>query len=210
MGQLDAGEIGRGKTIYGPVNAIDTNNLVGADLLGIEKWFTDTQNVAGAPQTRSKRKILCRLVRNSSSINLLPKRGVSFKVGTLGTEVDGYTRTTAQGDYAVTDEYLPSGGVRPYDVFWVVVAGPAMVTTTLAADATNVIGQGDLLVAATAAASTGTTAGRFEVFAIDAASQSTAELLNIKEAMNALGRAQSAKTTGNTGVDILVDVMYHK
>jgi hypothetical protein len=210
MSHFDQGEFGRGRTFCGPVNTVATSGtLPGVDLLGVEKWFTDT--IPGsAPTGRSKRKVLCRLVRNSSGITLLPKRGVSFKAGTNGTEVDGYTRTTGQGDYAVTDEYLPAAGVRNGDVFWVVMKGPAIVTTTMVADATCVIPAAELVIASTAAASTAaTTAGRFEVYAIASPTTAGIALQNHKNTANALGRAMSAKTTANTNADILIDVQYH-
>lgn len=213
MSQFDQGEFGRGKTFYGVVNTIPSSSADygGADRLGVEKWFTDEQfSSTGAPTGRSKRKVLCRLVRNVSGIALLGKRALHLKAGSNGCEVDGYSRTQAEGDYVISDEYLPAAGVRNGDIFWVVIRGPALVTTTHNADASNVIGQGDLVVVSTAANSTAhTAAGRFEVFAIDAASTSTAALLNAKMVINAAGRAQSAKTTGNTGADLLIDVYYH-
>ena len=202
MSLFDQGEFGRGKTFYGPTAAIDSNNLGGADLLGKEKWFTDTIN-SGSPQTRSKRHVLCRLVRNSSGITLLGKRLVQFKAGTKGTEVDGYTRIFGQGGYAASDEYLPSAGVRANDIFWVVIRGPAIVTTALEGDATNVITTADRVVAGTAAASTGTSAGRVAVESF--ASATAAATVR----PNSLGVAQSAKTTANTGADLLVDIDYH-
>lgn len=202
MSLFDQGEFQRGKTFYGPSATIDSNNLGGADLLGNEKWFTDTIN-SGSPTTRSKRRVLCRLVRNSSGITLAGKRLVKFKAGTNGTEVDGYTRIQGEGAYACSDEYLTSAGVRDGDVFWVVIKGPAVVTTSVAGDAGNVITNTSRVIAATAAASTGTTAGRVEVITQVASTQ----LGTV--GIQSLGVAQSAKTTANTGADLLVDVDYH-
>lgn len=209
MSQFDQSDFSLGKTFYGPTNTIDTNNLGGADRLGVEKWFVDTRGI-GSGNSRSKRKRLCRLVRNSSGITLYGKRALHLKSGTFGCEVDGYSRTTAEGNYVVSDEYLPSGGVRNGDIFWVVIRGPAIVTTTYAGDATNVIAVEDFLVVATAANSTAHTgAGRFEVFALQSPTSAAAALYNAKQMLNRLGRAMSAKTTGETGADVLVDVEYH-
>jgi len=202
MSLFDQGEFQRGKTFYGPSNAIDANNLGGADLLGNEKWFTDTIN-NGSPQTRSKRRVLCRLVRNVSGITLYGKRLVRFKAGTLGTEVDGYTHVPGQGNYACSDEYLPSGGVRNNDIFWVVIKGPAIVKTSLLGDINNFIAAGDRLMAATAANSQATSAGYVGILAI--ASSTAGGTIGPQS----LGVAQSAKTTANSGADILVDVDYH-
>lgn len=207
--KFDKAIINRGATLHGPVATITTEmEAYGATLIGQEKWMED-----GSPNsmaTRSKRRTLLRLVKNSSGINLKPGRLVRFKDATSGCEVDGYTHAIGQGDYGVVDEFLPSAGVRNKDCFYVAVRGPTEVITNTAADATNVIPLGSLVMAATAASSQNdTNAGRVSVVSFADPSTAGIALQNHNNAMNAVGRAQSAKTTGNTDVRILVDQVYH-
>jgi hypothetical protein len=206
MGLMDVSKLKVGQTAYGPVATVDTAGL--PDWPGVEKWFPDENPSTGS--RRSNRAVLRRLVRNSSGINLKPKRLARFKVGTLGAEVDGYTHTSAQGSYCVLDEFLPAAGVRNGDICWAVIRGPTTVITAIAADATNVINQGDLVIAASGATSQSDPfAGRAAVYSINAATTAD-QTLNLQGAIHSLGRAMSAQTTANTDVDLLVDVDYHK
>ena len=210
MGMFDLNVIKRGATIHGPVATITAAMIAGvADRVGAEKWFNDEN--PGSPVTRSKRRTLCRLVKNASGINLKPGRLVRFKLGTSGCEVDGYTHAIGQGDYAVVDEFLPSAGVRANDLFWVVLRGPVLAITNTAGDATGSISQGSLVMAATAASSQNdTNAGRVSVFSVASPTDATVALQNANNQMNALGRAVSAMTSGQTDTNILIEADYHR
>lgn len=210
-GAYDVSRIKRGMTAFGPVVTITAAMQAGlADWLGTEKWVNDDSPTGGVA-TRSKRRVLIRLVKNSSGITLKPKRAVRFKEGTLGCEVDGYTHQIGQGSYAIVDEFLPTGGVRNGDYFWVALRGPTLVKTSTLGTAVNVISQGSLVVADTAASSQNdTNAGRFRVYDIESPTDAASALANHNKANNALGRAQTAKTTGDTDADVLVDADYHR
>jgi hypothetical protein len=84
-------------------------------------------------------------------------------------------------------------------VFWLFQEGQTLATTSLAGDGGNLLPADTHLVGATGATSQATTAGR--VKAIDM-SGATAVLGG--QILNSFGRAISAKTTTNTGVDVLV------
>lgn len=184
-----------GETFYGiggtPVAADSFTNL------GQEWWFND-------PNYNMKMRKM-RLVRNKSGINLLPKMAVRFKTSTANdpcgfeTEIDGYGATTAER-IVLVDDQLPAAGVADGDVFWVCVEGEHLGITAKEADARNVINVGSFVAANSAAASTfSTTAGRLQVIDLSGA---TANLGNM--ILNAIGRAMTAQTTGNTNADIRV------
>lgn len=200
MARDDAPPFPLGETFYGTDGTIDSNNLGGVNLEGKEWVFEDVHPTTGIVRTgRSKR---CRIVRNVSGINLLPKRLGRFRlVGTdYGHEIDGYTVVNEEG-YPI-DEYLPAAGVRDDDLFWITIEGPAVcVTTRDPASDGAVIDVGGWVVAETAATSqSATTAGHVQ--AVDFAT--TDALATV--VVNRVGRAMSAKTTDDTGTDILIDV----
>jgi hypothetical protein len=156
----------------------------------------------GTKPARSGRKVTCMCVRNVAAAALLPKRLATLQksgVNYLG-RVDGYSTLTAVNAFPV-DEFLPAAGVPVNDLFWVVIDGPATVLTDLAGAANNVWNVGDVLTSLTAATSGATTAGRVKPQDLTGA---TAVLGN--EVQNKIGYALSARTTANTGADLLVDV----
>lgn len=190
---------------------IDTTNYGGLEYEGTlwqEEDWNLTQfpaSTVGTRQARTARRRVLMIVRNVSGIALLPKRLVSLQKG--GTDgryligrVDGYTTTDGQEGFPV-DEYLPAAGVPNGDLFYVVVAGPATVTTDLAGAGNDVINVGDIVTALTAVTSQATTAGRVKPQVLTGATSPLA-----LEIMNALGRSLSAVTTANTGADLLIDV----
>jgi hypothetical protein len=206
MGLMDVSKMKVGSTAFGPVATVVSTDL--PDWPGVEKWFTDENPSTGS--RRSNRAVLRRLVRNSSGVNLKPKRLCRFKVGTMGAEVDGYTHVPSQGSYIVLDEFLPTAGVRTGDICWGVIRGPATVITSELADAGNLITQGAQVVAATGATSQAdSSAGRVAIQTFNA-STAVDQSTNLNSAVNAVGRAMSAKTTANSDADLLVDVDYHR
>lgn len=193
----------RGETFYNGLS-IDSTNLGGLQFEGAEWEFEDVQINAGvgAKPNRTNMKVRCRCVRNVAAIALQPKRLVTFQLtaGMYGSRVDGYATTTAQRGFPV-DEYLPAAGVPVNDLFWIVVAGPALVLTPLDAGSDNVINVGDAVVALTAATSGATTAGRVYTQDLTGA---TSLLAN--QVQDRVGYALSAVTTGNTGANLLIEV----
>lgn len=195
----------RGRTYYGPNVTISSSYGPNIGLEGQEQSFRDV-DYSGGPgilAPRSNRENVCLLVRNASGINLLPKRVAKWKAGFRNKRVDGYCAIGEEACAGVVDEWLPSAGVRDGDLFWLCVKGPTQVLTDLAGADFNVINEGDLLVALTAATSQATTAGRVKSFVVtsNATFATTA-------AFNQFGRAMSAKTTANTNNSLLADVRF--
>lgn len=194
----------RGETFFGD-RTISSQDITDTAYLEGKEWVFEDLNYNAAGQTkpvRSGRPVKCRVVRNNSAGALLPKRLASFQLtaGNYPKAVDGYADTTAELSYPV-DEFLPSAGAQQYDLLWIVIEGPATVLTDLAGGANNVVNVGDRVVALTGATSGATTAGRVAPIDLTGA---TALLAN--QILNFVGRAVSAKTTGNTNADLLVDV----
>lgn len=194
-----------------PIGRGEYESTAGAldNLIGKEWLFEDLDySATGARPARTNRYVRCRLVKNVSGINLLPKRLARFIASGVnyGAQVDGYTATTAERGYPV-DEFLPTAGVPDQAYFWIVVDGPAKVLAPLAgADFNGNISEGTRLVALTAATSGATTAGRVAVENITGSTQASDYTFIHSNLANQVGRALSAKTTANTNTDILVEV----
>lgn len=208
---------GRGETWYGG-RTIDTNNLDGVWLEGQEKAFEDYlwSGTAGVKSDRgiaAGRLVRCRLVRNNSGITLLPKKLVQLDPANPGRAI-GYVVNTGQRGYPV-DEFLPSTGVPNGDLFWIVVEGPAVVLSayTGAQFGGGDVATGVILTSVTTTAGstqTGTTSenGRAAIYTTVAAT-TTAQFTLLQNVLsNWSGRALSARTTGETNSDLLVDVRY--
>lgn len=174
----------------------------GVNWLGAVKVFPDANPLTGA--VRSGRVKTCVVVKNTSGITLLPKRVVRFAVGTAGlapfTTVDGYSSVTNEERVGVVDEFLPATGVANGEAFWVTVEGPTEVAVALSGADVVV---GDRLAAITAAASTGTTAGRVTKSAVAAGTQ-----LGNDNSLGVLGRACSAGATTGSNVLAIVKTRY--
>lgn len=197
---------GRGETFYGA-----GGTPVSTDyhwLPGMEYIFEDKAG-SGVAGGRSGKRVRVRVVKNVSGIALLGKRLVTFKTSAAGdqgfeTEIDGYVATDYVRAYAL-DEYLPSGGLPNNDLGFIVVEGPAIVSTCTAADATNVISVGDFIHAKTAANST-TTASTHPSGRVQLADFTGATSVLALKIKNTIGRALSAATTANTLSDLLINV----
>jgi hypothetical protein len=202
----------RGETWY-EGRTIDTNNLLGVEVEGSTKIFEDiTWGDRGVKGYRTGiRGVVCRLVRNMSGTTLLPKRLVVLDP-TNPNRVKGYADTTALECYPV-DEFLPAGGVANGDLFWIVIKGPAVCLTPMNGGVfgNTSINAGDSLCSLTtsiASTQTGTTAeiGRVATFVVVAATTIAQFTSLINFGLNNFGRAMSAKTSGQTNADILVDI----
>ena len=148
-------------------------------------------------QVRTNRRKVCVAVKNSATIALAPKRVVRFSLtaGKLFSEVDGYSAVLNEERIGVVDEWLPAAGVTVGDIFWVTVDGPTEVSHALSG--TN-IAAGDRLAAITAAASTGTTAGRVTPSALVGATTGGND-----NGIGVIGYALSAATSGNTPLALI-------
>lgn len=201
----------RGKTyLTGPNRTADTTSTTSKGIAGLVKVFADLDYSSNPALTRSQNTVTCILVRNSSGVALLPKRAVTWKVGARGKEVDGYARFCPDRAIAgIVDEWLPAAGVPNNDYFWLTVKGPTLATTALEGDGTNVIEVDDWLVNSTAANSTATTASGRVVPAILVAGVTTNITFANSAQLYKFARAMSAKTTGNTLANILVNVQLY-
>jgi len=179
-----------------------TNANDGANWVGAVKQFPDVDPTTG--RIRSNRVKTCVAVRNASTIALAPKRVVAFDTGTAGlasfTQTKGYTTATNEERVGVVDEYLAAGGVAVNDVFWVTVEGPTEVAVALSGSDLVV---GDRLAAITAAASTGTTAGRVTKSGVGAATTGAGD-----NGLGVLGRACSTGATTGANVLAIVKTRY--
>lgn len=192
----------RGSTFYDG-GTIDSNNLQAVNLEGKVYTFEDVllSDTGSVKSVRTGRPVKCMIVRNVGAAALLPKQAVTLQLSAgIAGRVDGQACTTAVETYPI-DEFLPTAGCPVNDLCYVVIEGPALMRTDLAAGANNLIAVGDTLVALTAATSGATTAGRVKPQDLTGATA----LLG-KEVMNRIGRALSAKTTAQTNGDVLVDI----
>lgn len=189
--------------------AADGTTLINDHLLGTECWHpaknTSTPirgnkgRLVGAP-------IRAIAVRNTSGVTLYGKR-VGRCERTAGydllKEVDGYASTLSLAHVGIIDSYLPSSGVAANDIFWLIVEGPCTVLTPAAgAGFSGDIAVGNWLVSATAASSQTTTAGRVSNVTLPG---QTGDTSTFNAVMNVLGRALSARTTGETEAELLIE-----
>jgi hypothetical protein len=176
-----------------------TSSTDGAHLLGQEFVVEDT-SPTDPIKKRSNRLVHIRAVRNSAGAALLPKRIARYKVATNHSEVDGYTRLTAEYYAGIVDEFLPAAGAASNEVFYITVKGPSLVLmplSNLSAD----VAQDDILVSITAVTSGATTAGR-----LGAHDMSGATAVLGAQIINRIGRAMSTALTNDTNTSLLVDV----
>lgn len=189
----------------------DDGNLINEHLVGQVHMLPYKDLSATALRTSrdrlTGRQVKAVICRNVTAAALLPKR-VGLLDATAGYDmvetVDGYCDTLAStGRCVFIDPFLPSAGVADDDLFWGIVEGLTIVLTPAAGAAFNGdISAGAPLVAATAATTNTSTAGR--VSNITVAGQ-TAGTAAFSMARNCLGYALSARTTGETEADLLVN-----
>lgn len=189
----------RGQTFYG---ATPSDTTAHKDLEGREYVIIDDDqsggNSGGVGGNRTGREVRLRIVRNLSGGALLPKRIAKMKTDGSAYEysgqVSGYADTVGQKGFPI-DEYLPAAGVSSYDLFYVVVKGPAMCTTGASGD-TN-IATGNFVIP--------TTDGKVidqDLTAADGQDTTFASLFN--QMQGAIGRAILGVNA--TSANILIDV----
>ncbi len=186
----------RGNTFWGP-GSTPADSTSGKQYEGAEYRWEDINysNSAAVKPVRSELPVVTRVVRNASSQTALAKQVVKLLATNHG-QIDGQCIVNGQGPCVVVDEHLPAGGCLQNDLCHVVVEGPALVTNSSAA---STITAGDRVVAATAATTGATTAGR--VITQDTTGATT-PLAN--QIQNAVGVAMS--TTSTTQADVLIYV----
>lgn len=201
----------RGETWYNG-GTIDTNDLGAAELLGQIKVFEDinwgsTQNVK---PSRSARKVAVMLVRNLSGVTVYAKEAVFVDPVTHG--ITGKCNSLGAECFLV-DEFIGPNGVPANDVCWVVVSGPAMGKTPMTGAEFQAasISKGDRLYGGTTsgastAAGTTTPAGRLNAHTATALTTVAQGAAILDAAANLVGKALTARTSGETNADILVDV----
>jgi hypothetical protein len=113
----------RGSTFY-QGGTIDSNNLLGDNILGTVKEFPDINFAqAGSDNNLTGGTVTCIALRNTTGSALLPKDVI--KPDTLLPFKNASAKSSAVAQwFGVVDEYLPSGGVPANDIFWCVVKGP--------------------------------------------------------------------------------------
>lgn len=169
---------------------------------------------------RNARDVKCVLVRNVSGITLLPGFMVTWKSGQFGKRVDGYSRLGVPAIVGtavmagMVDDCLPAAGVPDGDLFWLLVEGEALGYTPIAGTefATD-WAQGDILIALTAAASTGATTlaitgGRGQKGTTTPSATQTTDGTVLQIANYRFARVISAKTTGQTNARLLLDLKF--
>lgn len=189
-----------GATLMGKTRTIDSAALPGVHLEGGVRTFR-IKTLADKTLLVNQSDLVVMAVRNVGAAALLPGRLVTWAAGYTKRRVDGYARTDAVQVAGVVDPYLSTAGVRVNDVFWLVIKGLTYAKTALSAGAANLLPEGTILVALTAATSGATTAGRVAPQDLTGA---TAVLGG--QIQNRIGQVLSAKTTANTNVDILIDL----
>ncbi len=138
-----------------------------------------------------------RAVRNNCTVALVAKRLIGETPGLPGQTI-GYASVNPQHVLGVVDDQYGSTTVPVSDLFWAVVQGPCLVKSPLEGDVTNNIAVDGWLTNTTGATSGATTSGRLAALTLGGATSPLA-----LQMLNAWGRALSAKTTGNSNVDVL-------
>jgi hypothetical protein len=188
-------------TTHAPAN----NTLVLGTPVYTADFSTITSNSTAT--LRSAMVVVGMIVKNSGAAVLYPKHLCIWKTGCTGTEVNGRICTTAGQAAGFVDEHVVSTGVPVSDNFLLIVNGPCLGVTDLAGGANNLIPAESELYGLTAATSNATTSGR--VYPLDGTftATQTTDGTAAKVALNRVGRAISAKTTGQTNGDIYLYAM---
>lgn len=187
-------------------------NIIDYDWAG-KLFLISDQNMGAARTTprRTGRQLWGVPLLNNSGITLYGKRLARLKRAGGFTDmqrVDGYATVLADHGLVVIDEYLATSGVADKYYFWGIVRGPVKILTpTAGADFNGDISIGAQLIAATGATSGNSTSGRISnvTFTNATAGNSSNGFDAFKAAFYNVGRALSARTTGETAADLLIN-----
>lgn len=184
----------------------DDGNLINTAWEGAVFAHQDIDRTASKVRTGrgrlSGRQVIAVILRNVSGSAFLGKRLCQLEQDASNPRdylgrADGYAAVLRQQGIAVIDPDLDSNGVANNDLFWGIVSGPTTILTGNAGTAFN----GDIavaapIVAATAAGTTTTLAGRVS---------NITGTEDFTDAINLVGFALSARTTGETDSDLLIN-----
>lgn len=194
----------------------DDGALINNEVLGSIHFFYAVERGAadnrGNKTRRVGKKIKAIALRNNSGATLYGKR-VAILGSTAGysgiTTVIGYAATLALKGVVIIDEFLATSGVADKDIFWGIIEGPVTVLTPVIAGADF---NGDIAVGAQLVAATGTTTGATScgrvsnvTFTAATAGNTSNGFDGFKMAANLIGSALSARTTGETAADLLIN-----
>jgi hypothetical protein len=136
MGRYEEPPFQRGETYFQGVtiDTSDLTNIGGEDYEGREYEVQDEIHGSGAA-------VRLRVVRNMSATPVTASQCVKPDTtdGMFNRRVNGVASGAAQRCY-VADELLPAGGVPQYDLFYVVVDGPALAVNTHTSPSTLAVG----------------------------------------------------------------------
>jgi hypothetical protein len=185
-------------------------NLINREVLGKVFEFPanqlDVASIRGSKKRRTGRMVTAVALRNVAGFALLGKRvaRLSRIAGyDLVEAADGYCDSLAEKQCVIVDEFLPSAGVADDDIFWGIIGGPVTVLSAFTGAAFNGdIAVGDQLVGATASTTGTSDAGRLSNVTMNATTGITDAF---SMAANLIGVALSARTTGETNSDLLIN-----
>lgn len=191
----------------------DDGNLLNPHWLGAIYEFplNNTTAVRGQKKRLTGRNVVAVALRNESGLTLYGKH-LARLTRTAGysllQSVDGYCDALAEQSLVIIDPGLATNGVADDDIFWGIIGGPTTILTPEAGAAFN----GDIaasspLVGATAATTGTSVAGRVSNIAFTAATAGNTSngYDGFRMAANLIGYALSARTTGETNSDLLID-----
>jgi hypothetical protein len=186
----------------------DAGNVINTEWLGqtfIHTFRNTGVAIRGNKNPNTNAPIRAVALRNTYGAALLPKRLVrrDLTAGYAGLHKAAFYNATLNNALVVmVDPYLPTAGVANNDIFWGILGGAVTALTPTVNTAFNGdIAVGGLLVAATAANSTTTIAGRVANRTITNATDAQGAQ---DGAAGIIGWALSARTTENTNADILI------
>lgn len=202
-----ANPVERGSTYHGLAGTIPSSPVQSVGLEGRPHVAPD-MNPSDKTVRRSQNDVHTLIVRNSTGGTIYAGRLMLWASGYRGKRVAGYVNTLGAEIAGVVDDHIGSSGVRDGDLFHLVVKGPCLALNSNVANDEATYSAADYLIAATADGTTAATGGRFTdwnehlPFTATQATDGTAALRNKR----IIGVAISASTTGNTGVQRLVDL----
>lgn len=193
----------------------DSSNLINPHWLGQIHEFPlnndSGSEVRGNCKRLTGRTIKAIAVRNESGLTLYGKR-LARLTRTAGysllESVDGYCDTFAEKLCGVIDPGIATNGVADDDIFWLIIEGPTTILSPAAGAAFNGdIAVGAQLVGATAATTGTSVAGRVSNLVYTAATSGSTVAIQdaLNQALNHIGYALSARTTGETSEDLLIN-----
>lgn len=197
---FDLGETLKGKDSDG--------NLINSHWLGKEFVYQPrNKDAVGVKGNLTGRQLRIVALRNTLGAALLGKRAVLMSTAggyTSVEDVTGYGATHGAARVVAVDPYLDSNGCADDDIFWGIVDGvTTMLTSTVGADFKGDIAVGSPLVCGTGTTTGSTSEGRVSNVTLPGTTGATTAL---QQALNVIGTALSARTTGETNSDILVHV----